>query len=149
MDRTTNSEYIFGSILLLANKLQAWGDSVTKELTLKQWFLLILITKMDKTNPSVKEIADFSGSTRQNIKQILEQLEGKGYVNINKSEKDARALTITLTQKTFDFFKENEEKGTEAIRALFFEVMDDELEVTVGTLNKLLTALGHTPVEVS
>jgi DNA-binding MarR family transcriptional regulator len=149
MDRLINAEYIFGSILLLANKFQIWGDGIIKELTLKQWFLLMLISKMDKTNPSVREVADFSGSSRQNVKQILEQLETKGYVNINKSEKDARALTVTLTQKTFDFFVVNEEKGAEAIRALFAEITDDELELTVQTLVKLLAALGHKPMEVS
>jgi hypothetical protein len=46
MDRTATEEYIFGSILLLSNKMQVWGDAILSDLTLKQWFLLILISNM-------------------------------------------------------------------------------------------------------
>ena len=41
-------EYLFGSIFLLSNKLQALGDGYLKEVTLKQWLLLIMIHVMDK-----------------------------------------------------------------------------------------------------
>jgi DNA-binding MarR family transcriptional regulator len=149
MDRVYKAEIIFGSILLLASKFQIWGDGVIKEPTLKQWFLLMLISKMDKATPSVKEISDFSGTSRQNVKQILEHLESKGYVSIEKSDKDARALTVTLTQQTYDFFEANAEKSAEAIRALFSEITDDELDVSVRLLGKLLTKLGHNPMEES
>ena len=70
-------EYLFGSIFLLANRLQTLGNGYLEEVTLKQWLLLIMIHVMDKEQPSVTEVADFMGSTRQNVRKMLEVLEGK------------------------------------------------------------------------
>ena len=50
-------EYLFGSIFLLANRLQTLGDGYLEEVTLKQWLLLIMIRVMDKEQPSVTEVA--------------------------------------------------------------------------------------------
>lgn len=147
MNRTYLEEYIFGSIILLANKLQIWGDAVIDDLTMKQWFLLILISKMGIQNPTIKEIADFTGTSRQNVKKLLEHLEKKEYVQITKSGKDARALNVTLSKKTFEYFSANEKKGADAIRGLFSEISDDEVSVTSCTLEKLLVVLGHPPLE--
>lgn len=147
MNRTDKEEYIFGSILLLANKLQIWGDNMIPDLTLKQWFLLILISKMGIQNPTVKEVADFTGTSRQNTKKMLEQLEIKEYISISKSKKDARALNVTLSRKTFEYFVANEKRGAEAVRNLFSEISDDELSVTNRTLEKVLIVLENPPLE--
>jgi len=143
MNRTDKEEYVFGSILLLANKLQIWGDNMIDDLTMKQWFLLLLISKMGILNPTVKEVADFTGTSRQNVKKMLEQLEKKEYVSIDKSKKDARALNVTLSRKTFEYFIANEKRGAEAVHDLFSEITDDELSVTNRTLEKLLIVLGN------
>ena len=70
-------EFLFGSIFLLSNKLQALGDGYLKEITLKQWLLLIMIQTINKEQPSVTEVAAFMGSTRQNVRKMLEALEKK------------------------------------------------------------------------
>ena len=137
MERTETEQYIFGSILLLSNKMQIWGDKILLDITLKQWFLLLLISKMNNPNPTIKEIAEFSGTTRQNVKKMLEQLNEKKYVKIKKSKTDARALNVTLLKKTFDYFKENEKKGAEAANHMFSEISDEEMSVTKRTFEKL------------
>ncbi|MCL2111992.1 MAG: MarR family transcriptional regulator [Clostridiales bacterium] len=147
MNRTTMEEYVFGSILLLANKFQIWGDKVLEELTLKQWFLLMLISKMSIQNSSIKEIANFTGTSRQNVKKMIEHLEDKKYVNVIKSETDARALNISLTKKTYDYFNAYEDKGAEAVNTLFSDITNDELTYTGRTLEKLLIYLGNPPLE--
>ena len=138
MSRSIQEEYVFGSILLLANKLQIWGDSMLEDLTLKQWFLLMLISKMGVQNPTVKEIADFTGTSRQNTKKMLEQLEKKEYVTMNKSETDGRALNITLTHKTWNYFAANAKKAVDDVSKLFVNISDEELGITGKTLEKLL-----------
>ena len=106
MDRTSREGHVFGSILLLANKLQSWGDGLFDELTLKQWFLLLMISKIKIQNPTIKEIADFTRTSRQNTKKMLEQLEKKGFVHINQSEVDARALNVSLSKNIRFLFHE-------------------------------------------
>lgn len=147
MNRTEKEEYVFGSTLLLANKLQIWGDNVLDDLTMKQWFLLMLISKMGIQNPTIKEIANFTGTSRQNVKKMLEHLEKKEYVSIDKSETDARALNVTLSTKTFEYFIKNEKKGAEAVQGLFTEITDNELSITSRTLEKLLIFFGNSPLE--
>ena len=141
MARTNNEEYFFGSILLLANKLQVWGDDLLDDITLKQWFLLMLISKMENKNPTVKEVTKFIGTSRQNVKKMLEYLATEGYVKLCKSQTDARALNVCLTQKTFEYFRANEQKGADAVNGLFSKVSDNELEAAIHVTDKLLFAL--------
>ena len=138
MDRTLQEEFVFGAILHLANKFQIWGNSIIEDMTIKQWFLLILISKMNVKNPTIKEIADFSGSTRQNTKKILEQLEKKDYVKITGSETDERALNVKLSEKTWKYFTANEKKAADSVNTLFANITDKELTYTYKTLEKLL-----------
>ncbi|MCL2722014.1 MAG: MarR family transcriptional regulator [Treponema sp.] len=148
MNRTIKEEYIFGMVLLLANKLQIWGDNILEDITLKQWFLLMLISKMIVENPTIKEIAEFSGTSRQNTKKMLEQLAKKNYVKINKSKTDERALNIVLTKKTFSYFTENEKKAADNVNLLFNDITSDELNVTERTLEKLLKVFKIQPLEL-
>jgi DNA-binding MarR family transcriptional regulator len=147
MDRTAAEEYVFGSILLLSNKIQVWGDNIIPDLTLKQWFLLILISKMENKNPTLNEITEFTGTSRQNVKKMLEHLDGKKYLKIKKSKTDARALNVSLLKKTYDYFADNEIKGAEAVNSLFSEITNEELSITCKTLEKLLLFFGTPPLE--
>ena len=147
MDRTTIEQYIFGSILLISNKMQVWGDKTIPDLTLKQWFLLILIAKMETPDPTINEIALFSGTTRQNVKKMLEQLEEKKYVRIKKSKSDARALNVTLSRKTFDYFKETENIAEKTVNHIFSEMTDEEISVTKRTFDKLHIFFGNPILE--
>jgi len=142
MGRIAAEEYIFGSILLLSNKMQVWGDSIIPDLTLKQWFLLMMISKMENKNPTINEISEFTGTSRQNTKKMLEHLHGKKYLKIKKSKTDARALNVSISKKTYDYFVDNEKKGAEAIALLFFAITEKELNVTCKTLEKLLVFFG-------
>jgi len=147
MNRTEIEEYVFGSILLLANKMQIWGDKILEDLTLKQWFLLMLISKMKKINPTINEVSEFTGTSRQNVKKMLEQLEENNYLKINKSKTDARALNVSLLRKTYDYFAENEKKCTIAVNNLFSDITDDELSFTTKTFDKLHVFFGSSATE--
>ena len=147
MEKTEIKQFIFGSILLLSNKIQIWGDKLLSDLTLKQWFLLVLISNMENKNPTIKEIAEFSGTTRQNVKKLLEQLHKKKYIKIQVSKTDSRALNVSLLKKTFMYFKENEKKGAEVVNQMFSEITDEEMCVTKQTFDKLHLFFGNLILE--
>lgn len=111
--------YLFGSLFLLSNKLQALGDSFLQEITLKQWFLLMMIHNLNKEQPSVTEVAAHISSTRQNVRKMLEVLAIKGYVTLAVNPQDKRNLSVALTQKTYDFFTAFEAKGDAFLQHLF------------------------------
>lgn len=131
-------QQIFGVIFLVSNKLQTIGDSILDELTLKQWFLLIFVSNMEKDNPSVSEIAEFIGSTRQNVRKMITALESKGYVSTKVRKDDRRNLEVTLTSLTFDFFKKFEERGNNFLEELFTGIPETDLSITNKVLQTLL-----------
>ena len=78
MDRTENEEYIIGCICLLSNKIIGFGDAMLPDITFRQWFLLLMISKMGENEKNINSIAEFTGTTRQNVKKLLTPLERKG-----------------------------------------------------------------------
>lgn len=130
-------EYLFGSIFLLANRLQTLGDGYLEEVSLKQWLLLIMIHVMDREHPSVTEVADFMGSTRQNVRKMLEVLEGKGFVELLANPLDRRTLSVALTPKTEQFFARFQAKGDAFLDQLFAGIPPEELAVTCRTVEAL------------
>ncbi len=138
MDRIEKQEYIIGSISLLSNKLTQFGDSIFPDITFKQWFLLVMISKMEMKDKNINAIASFAGTTRQNVKKMLEPLKAKGYVSIEKSVQDTRSLKIELTQKAYKYFNDNTITATEEENRLFTPFSDDELTDLSSKLSKLL-----------
>lgn len=141
MNTTEKQEYIIGCVSLLSNRLMQYGDSILPDITFKQWFLLMTISLMDAPEKSINAIAEFVGTTRQNIKKMLTPLERKGYVNINKSEHDARALNVKLTEKTFRYFSDNALPAERAANRLFSDFSDEEIDGMVSGLSKLTVSL--------
>ena len=141
MNRTEKEEFIIGGISLLSNKLTQFSDELLPDITFKQWFLLMMISKMEADEKSINRIADFVGTTRQNVKKLLAPLENKEYVIISKSEFDARALKVELTEKTYKYFIDNDRKTANAANQLFNTFTDDELEKFVNKIQKLMGCL--------
>lgn len=137
MTRKEQEQFIFGSIFLLANRFQTAGDGVLSEITLKQFLLLIVIEHVDKSNPSLNNIAREMGSTRQNIKKMIDILENKSFVKVTRVENDKRNLSVSLTEKAYDYFKKYDEAGSDFLDKLFDGITTDSLEPIIDTFNKL------------
>ncbi len=138
MGRIEKEEYIIGSISLLANRFAQFGDSIHEDITFKQWFLLLMISKMDDEEKSLNSIADFVGTTRQNVKKIVSQLEDKKFVRVKPSRKDARAVRVELTAKTQKYFDKNYKITAKKTDELFSKIDDDKLGDLVMDLTKLI-----------
>ena len=126
MNDIEEKAHIFGSVFILANRLQVLGDKFDGNLTIKQWLLLVGILKNSGDSPTISEIASFIGNSRQNVKKMALILEKKGFLNLEKDSKDARILRISLTNKCQDYFKrrENRELG-------FFEKLYDGFDTVL------------------
>lgn len=138
MDRTEKEEYIIGSISLLSNKITLLGDTIFPDITFKQWFLLMMISKIERKDKNLNSIAEVVGTTRQNVKKMLVPLQSKGYVTIEKSKNDARALNVEMTEKTYQYFDENNEPTASEANKLFSSFSIAEIDSFVYTLEKLL-----------
>lgn len=145
IDSMSSREFVFGSILLLSNKLQIAGDGIMEGLTLKQWFLLIMmnILKMEngKETQTVTEVAESTGTSRQNVRKMLDVLARKGFVVLTPSPTDRRALNVGLTERCYAFFARNERIGDKFLDDLYESVTAGELEMVAGVYRKLFVRL--------
>lgn len=139
--RTGKENYILGAISLVSNELNGFCGSFLSDITFKQWFLLMMISKMEKGEKSVNLIADFTGTSRQNVKKMLVPLEKKGYVSVTDSEKDGRALSVELTDKTYKFFFDYDGRIAKATDLLFKSFSDAELDLFVSSFRKIIATL--------
>jgi len=118
MDELEQKAFIFGSVFTLANKLQVVGDAFDKNITIKQWLFCVCVSKFDEP-PTLSEVANFIGYSRQNAKRIAVALNERGYITIIKDQDDARALRISLTQKCTDYFTKRSHRELEFLDKLF------------------------------
>lgn len=118
MNELEQQSFIFGSIFVLSNRLQVLGDAFDKNITIKQWLFLASVAQF-KEMPTISEVADHIGYSRQNAKRIAAALEESGFLTISKDKNDARALRIGLTVKFNDYFALRREKELEFMQNLY------------------------------
>ena len=121
-------------------RLAAFVDGQLKDITYRQWFLLTMIERMPRGEKSINDIADFAGTTRQNVRTLVTALENKGFVQVMPSKRDARALTVSLTRKAKRCLAANAETMDAVEDKLFSQLSPAEVDHLVSGLSKLLAA---------
>lgn len=129
--------YIFGTIFTLSNRLQILGDRMDTRITVKQWLLLAGVLRCPNNMPTLGEVAECIGSSRQNVKKMALILEKQGFILMEKDEKDARILRIRLTDECRAYLKQREEMEMNFIEELFFEFDSVDLLALARTIRKL------------
>lgn len=137
MKNPEEKAYIFGSIFTLSNRLQILGDKFDENITIKQWLLLAAIFKNSSPSPTISEVADIIGNSRQNVKKMSLILEKDGFLEMNKDKNDKRIIRIRLTQKCLDYFKGREKRENEFIEQLFQDFDVKEIHSMKMTMMKL------------
>lgn len=138
MGRIEKEEYIIGSISLLANKFSQFGDMIHDDITYKQWFLLHMISKMEDKDINLNSIAEFVGTSRQNVRKIVTQLEDKKYLRVKRSRYDARSYQIELTAKARKYFDKTYATTSQKTDKLFKKIDNKKLDELVVDLTDLL-----------
>lgn len=128
---------LLGLFFSFDNRLQAAGDSFYEEITCKQFFLLICLLLFQDKPPTLSELSEVMGSSHQNIKQIANKLEAKGYVHTYFDEDDRRKLRVTTTQKVVELGEKYREKEVDFLNRFYEGVTDNEIEATLKTLLKI------------
>ncbi len=138
----TDQEYLlFGMLFLLSNKLQTIGDSIFKEITTKQWFLMLVLNILPNREPTLNELSEAAGTSRQNVKQLILKLEKKGFVDLKRDENDARKFRISLTPRCEEFFLSVSDTNQRFLKQLFLKLEPGEIETTLNSLIKLMKNL--------
>lgn len=138
-DILDKQKFIFGSIFILANKLQVLGDQYFAEndMTVKQWLLTVMILQFHDEPPTLSEVAELMGSSHQNVKQIALKLEKKGFLNIEKDDQDARAIRLRLTEKSYSFWEKRADRDEQYVIELFKDLNEEETNAMHSGIEKL------------
>ena len=76
--------YAVAVMSMFAGGFARYADTHSGEATYRQWFLLTMLANMGEGPHSVRDLADFAGTTRQNAKRMLEPLERRGLVTMRR-----------------------------------------------------------------
>ena len=137
MNNLQDKAYIFGSFFVLSNKLQILGDQMDKKLTVKQWLFLAGITKCESNAPTLSELAARIGSSRQNVKKMAVILEKQGFIVMNRDDKDARMIRVSMTDFCKEYLGKREQIELFFIKEVFEGFEPRELAALSGAIHKL------------
>ncbi len=137
-------EFIFGSLFVIANKLQILLDKALSDydMTAKQWFLTIALGLFEMP-PTLKEVASTMGYSHQNVKQIAMKLQQKGFLSIEKDKKDARAIRLKLTEKSALFWRELQDEEKMFLSNVYKGMDEMQISVFRENIAKLLSNLDY------
>lgn len=127
---------IFSTLFIAGNRLQTLFDARIPEVSLKQ-FMLLSIVRQSKEELTFTQLGDLLGCSRQNIKKIADVLMKKGFITIEQSPNDTRAMCICPTEKANDYFTKDFSKYQEEMKYLFEVYTDKEIETLFILLSKL------------
>lgn len=130
------SKAIFSTLFIAGNKLQTLFDHHIPEISLKQ-FMLLSIVRQSNEPLTFTQLGNILGCSRQNIKKLADVLMKKGFITIQHSPHDTRAMCICPLKKVNDYFQNDFSEYQEELKYLFEVYTDEEIE----TLFKLFTKL--------
>ena len=127
---------IFNTLFVVTNKLQTIFDNHIPQLSLKQ-FLLLSTVRQSKETMTFTQLGELLGCSRQNIKKIADVLTKKGFVTIQKSPADPRAMCICPTEKADTYFQTDFSKYQEELKYLFEGYTENEVKTLLSLLAML------------
>ena len=132
-----NRYMLYGMLFALSNRIQTYGDSQIKDITLKQHFVLVVLNLFGTEAPTLKELADGIGCSYQNLKRMLVILEKKGYVTVLQDPDDKRKMRIVDTGKVKKMDSMNDQKSEQFMADVFCDIVEEDLKKAVEVLAKI------------
>jgi len=90
---------------------------------------------------SVGDLADDAGVTSPTMTRMLDGLEQLGIVERRQSERDRRALSITVTDKGRELLKRKQQRFERLTNSIFSSLSESERESIAPLLNRMAEAI--------
>ena len=142
------SKAIFSTLFIAGNKLQTIFDNRIPEISLKQ-FMLLSIVRQSKEPLTFTQLGNLLGCSRQNIKKIADVLMKKGFITIQQSPHDTRAMCICPTEKVNNYFQNVFSEYQKELKYLFEVYTDEEIETLFILLSNLYAGIENLEKRVS
>lgn len=139
-DKMDKRLIVFGYLFRVANRLQSKMDSQMKDLTAKQWFVILVLGLFEQP-PTLKQLAAACDTSHQNTKQLVMKLAEKGFVTVHNDERDGRAMRIKVSKQWEQWDKDNEQIATQFIDSMFSGMSMDDVTNLSSSLIKIFDSL--------
>ena len=137
---------LFGRLFVLDQRLTRQADAALGpfDLTTRQWLLLaVLVTSFPGGAPTLTEAAGVYGTSRQNVKQVAQQLAARGFVELVTDPRDRRATRVVPTARLAELDEPTAVAMQEAFLARTFACLSgDELTNLNSLVGRCLAHLG-------
>ena len=126
----------------LTNRLQAEGDHFYEEVTFKQFFLLACMQLFGDRQPSLQELSDAIGCSRQNTRVITQKLADSGYIKLSADRTDRRKQRVSLTDSARQLGRKYENEDEKIMEMLFEGISGEQLDQVKSTFETIGSNLG-------
>ncbi|WP_321301997.1 MarR family transcriptional regulator [uncultured Sphaerochaeta sp.] len=134
---------VFGSLFLVANRLQVLGDQIDAQISTKQWLLLAVLLSCENQRCSLTELSKRTGSSRQNIKKMALILEKRGFLKLTRSDEDKRTVLLQPTQACLSHLKTREGDERAFVDAFFADFDTEMIMVMQKSITQWMKNLGR------
>lgn len=133
---------IFSTLFIAGNRLQTLFDQRIPMVSLKQ-FMLLTIVRQSQAPLTFTQLGSLLGCSRQNIKKLADVLMKKGFVTIQQSPRDMRAMCVCLTEKGKEYFNNDFLEYQQELSHLFEVYTEQELKTLFSLLSKLYDGIDN------
>ena len=130
------------NIFVCANRLQAIMDSGLEDITAKQWLAITMIDAFPEP-PTLKQMAEMSGVTHQSMRQIVDRLIDKGFLEVVPDKKDKRAIRLVKTEAANNIRTKKADQNISFVYRLFDCLSNEETTAYCSALAKLCGRLNE------
>ncbi len=151
--RTPIEAELFGRLFVYSQHLSRQADAALQPhgITNRQWLLLaVLVRAFPGEAPTLTQAADAYGTSRQNVKQVAQQLAARGFVALRSDPRDRRTTRIALAPRAAGFDAPHAVAEQSAFLAhTFADLTDDELSTLNTLIGRCLSPLTNLPKETA
>lgn len=130
----------FAMVFLLSQRFEYITNKVLEPdgLTTKQFLTIAVIERGFESPPSVSQVGDYLSTSHQNVKQIAEQLQRKGFIKIEKDPNDRRRLLLKVTKKNREYWDSKAPEHIVEVKRLFDSLTQEEVDMFYTLITKLI-----------
>ena len=131
------AQHALSALFSVTNKLQMRGDKYLVDISIRQMLAIPPIIHAPDGNATINHIARELGTTKQSAKQIVDAMEKKGYVSVDPSELDKRAVNVKITPLGERAFKVCSERMDMFLADIFHSFSTEDMEALWTLLKRL------------
>ena len=103
--------------------------------------MLLSIVRQSSEQLTFTQLGDILGCSRQNVKKLADVLEKKGFITIQQSPADARAMYICPAKRAEEYFQKEFSAHQKELKYLFEVYTEEELEQLFQLLMRLYAGI--------